>query len=149
MGDLGVQPGWDTATLGPLLPGLTYPGNTGGSRGPLWLGGDMGDWGRSPRLHDGQERPHRAVLHHEGLAAGAAGGAGGSDGGSRGVSGVGKGQVTPLQLCRQPRGFPHHLFQTGPAQRTPAPIAVPASPARAILSLLFLLAADGAGKGGR
>lgn len=150
-GNLGVQPGWNTATVGPLLPGLTYPGYTGGSRGPLGLGGEMGDGGRTPRLHDGQQRPHRAVLHHEGLAAGAAGGARGRGGGSRGVSRVGRGQVTSLQLCRQARGLPHHLFQTGPAQGTPAPVAAPpAPPARAILSLLFLLAADGAGgRGGK
>lgn len=147
-GHLGVQPGLDMATLGLLPPGFTYLGDTGGSRGPPGLGGEVGDGGRSLRIHGGQERPHRAVLHHEGLAAGAAGGSGGRGSGSRGVSRGGRGQVTPLQLCRQARGLPHHLFQTGPAQGTPAPTAAPVSapPARPILILLFLLAADAAGE---
>lgn len=109
----------------------------------------MGDGGRCLRIHGGQECPHRAVLHHEGLAAGATGGAGGRGSGSRGVSRDGRGQVTPLQLCRQACGLPHHLFQTGPVQGTPAPVAapMPATPARPILILLFLLAAGGAGGG--
>lgn len=147
--DLGVQPKWDTAALGHLPLSLTYLGDTGGSRGPPELGGEVGDGGRSPRLHGGQERPHRAVLHHEGLAAGAAGCAGGCGSRSWGISGSGRGQVTPLQLCCQARGLPHHLFQTGPTQGTPAPVAAPvlALPAWAILILLFLLAEDGEGGG--
>lgn len=85
--------------------------------------------------HGGQQRPHGAVLHHEGLTAGAAGAAPPLAGGQRG-------QLALLQLRCQARGLTHHLLQPGPAQGAPAPVCAP----RGLLVVVIILTAGGEGR---
>lgn len=84
--------------------------------------------------HGGQQLPHGAVLHHEGLAAGVSGAAPPPRRAGAGAQG---GQVAVLQLGRQPRGLAHHLLQLRPAQ------GAPAHAPRGLLILLILLPAAG------
>lgn len=85
--------------------------------------------------HGGQQGPHRAVLHHKGLTAGAAGAPPPRAGGQRG-------QVALLQLCCQASGLTHHLLQPGPTQGAPAPVCAPWG----LLLVVIILTAGGEGQ---